>query len=44
MSDSFDKAEGVRSTPTIKINDKAIETPADAAGWAAALKDAGVTK
>ncbi|MBC9712186.1 DsbA family protein [Streptomyces sp. TRM66268-LWL] len=44
MSKSFDDAEGVDSTPTIKINDKKIETPSDAAGWDAALKTAGVTK
>ncbi|SMF30580.1 DsbA family protein [Streptomyces sp. Amel2xC10] len=44
MSESFQEAEGVSSTPTIKINDKVVATPADAAGWAKALKDAGVTK
>ncbi|WP_217143132.1 DsbA family protein [Streptomyces sp. AC627_RSS907] len=44
MSKSFDDADGVQSTPTIKINDKVIETPSTAAEWQKALKDAGVTK
>ncbi|MDT0615442.1 DsbA family protein [Streptomyces lancefieldiae] len=44
MSKSFDDADGVQSTPTIKINDKVIETPSTAAEWDKALKDAGVTK
>lgn len=44
MSNSFDQAEGVESTPTIKINDKAIETPSTPDAWQKALKDAGVTK
>ncbi|MBQ0830481.1 DsbA family protein [Streptomyces tagetis] len=44
MSKSFDTAEGVESTPTIKINDKVIENPGSVEGWQAALKEAGVTK
>ncbi|MGP4042733.1 DsbA family protein [Streptomyces sp. 2A115] len=44
MSKSFDDAEGVDSTPTIKINDKKIENPSSVADWQTALKDAGVTK
>ncbi|MFJ8145300.1 DsbA family protein [Streptomyces sp. NPDC096094] len=44
MSDSFQKAEGVESTPTVKINDKVIQTPSTDAEWQKALKDAGVTK
>ncbi|WP_151479211.1 DsbA family protein [Streptomyces albicerus] len=44
MSKSFDDAEGVDSTPTIKINDKKIENPSTVADWQKALKDAGVTK
>ncbi|MEW1995709.1 thioredoxin domain-containing protein, partial [Streptomyces coelicoflavus] len=44
MSKSFDKAEGVESTPTIKINDKVVETPSTPDAWQKALKDAGVTK
>ncbi|AZM52742.1 disulfide bond formation protein DsbA [Streptomyces sp. WAC 01529] len=44
MSDSFQSAEGVESTPTIKINDKVIETPKTPDAWKAALKTAGVTK
>ncbi len=44
MSKSFDDAEGVESTPTIKINDKVIENPSSVADWDKALKDAGVTK
>ncbi|WP_327356761.1 DsbA family protein [Streptomyces sp. NBC_01304] len=44
MSDSFNSAEGVDSTPTIKINDKVVETPKTADAWKAALKTAGVTK
>ncbi len=44
MSKSFDKAEGVQSTPTIKINDKIVETPSTPDAWQKALKDAGVTK
>ncbi|MEU3658975.1 DsbA family protein [Streptomyces sp. NPDC032940] len=44
MSKSFDDADGVESTPTIKINDKVIENPSTVADWQKALKDAGVTK
>ncbi|MFI6941000.1 thioredoxin domain-containing protein [Streptomyces sp. NPDC050418] len=44
MSDSFQAADDVEGTPTIKINDKRIETPSSAEAWAAALKAAGVTK
>ncbi|MGW0820433.1 DsbA family protein [Streptomyces sp. NPDC002845] len=44
MSKSFDDAEDVRSTPTIKINDKKIENPGSVADWETALKDAGITK
>ena len=44
MSDSFQSAEGVESTPTIKINGKVVETPKTADAWKAALKKAGVTK
>ncbi|SDK08113.1 thioredoxin domain-containing protein [Streptomyces indicus] len=44
MSDAFQNADDVTGTPTIKINDKRIETPSDVAGWEAALKTAGVTK
>ncbi|MGW3864503.1 thioredoxin domain-containing protein, partial [Streptomyces sp. NPDC005047] len=44
MSKSFDTAEGVQSTPTIKINDKVIENPSSVADWEKALKDAKVTK
>ncbi|MET9443902.1 DsbA family protein [Streptomyces sp. NPDC006610] len=44
MSKSFDDAEGVDSTPTIKINDKVISNPGSVADWEKALKDAGVTK
>ncbi|MZE74306.1 thioredoxin domain-containing protein, partial [Streptomyces sp. SID5789] len=44
MSKSFDTAEGVQSTPTIKINDKVIENPSSVAEWDKALKDAKVTK
>ncbi|WP_199552138.1 thioredoxin domain-containing protein [Streptomyces sp. N35] len=44
MSDSFQSAKDVTGTPTIKINDKKIETPSDKAAWDAALKSAGVTK
>ncbi|MEU8746685.1 DsbA family protein [Streptomyces parvulus] len=44
MSKSFDTAEGVQSTPTIKINDKVIENPGSVAEWDKALKDAKVTK
>ncbi|MFI8945808.1 DsbA family protein [Streptomyces sp. NPDC053750] len=44
MSDAFQKAEDVQSTPTVKINDKVIETPGTDAEWQQALKDAGVTK
>ncbi|MET8568674.1 DsbA family protein [Streptomyces sp. NPDC004783] len=44
MSKSFDNAEGVDSTPTIKINDKVIQNPGTAAEWQKSLKDAGVTK
>ena len=43
MSDSFND-DGVKSTPTIKINDKTIENPSTVADWQKALKDAGVTK
>ncbi|MFH8611082.1 DsbA family protein [Streptomyces sp. NPDC018029] len=44
MSDSFQSAEGVQSTPTIKINGKVVETPKTPDAWKAALKKAGVTK
>ncbi|MGW6224364.1 DsbA family protein [Streptomyces olivaceus] len=44
MSKSFDSAEGVQSTPTIKINDKVIENPSSVDQWQTALKHAGVTK
>jgi protein-disulfide isomerase len=44
MSESFDNAEGVESTPTIKINDKKIENPSTVAEWETALKTAGVTQ
>ncbi|MFJ8080576.1 DsbA family protein [Streptomyces sp. NPDC096205] len=44
MSKSFDEAEGVDSTPTVKINDKVIKNPTSVAEWQTALKDAGVTK
>ncbi|MFG3658907.1 DsbA family protein [Streptomyces sp. NPDC047706] len=44
MSDSFDNTKDVKSTPTIKINDKVIENPSSVAEWEQALKDAGVTK
>lgn len=44
MGDSFQKAEDVQSTPTLKINDKVVETPGTDAEWQKALKDAGVTK
>ncbi|MEE1765448.1 MULTISPECIES: DsbA family protein [unclassified Streptomyces] len=44
MSKSFTDAEGVESTPTIKINDKTIKNPSSVADWETALKDAGVTK
>ncbi|GAA0643228.1 DsbA family protein [Streptomyces thermocarboxydovorans] len=44
MSESFDKTKDVKSTPTIKINGKVIETPGTPAEWQKALKDAGVTK
>ncbi|MFH8292102.1 DsbA family protein [Streptomyces sp. NPDC018059] len=44
MSDSFQSAEGVESTPTIKVNGKVIETPKTPDAWKAALKTAGVTK
>ncbi|UUU34579.1 DsbA family protein [Streptomyces sp. CA-210063] len=44
MSKSFEDADGVKSTPTIKINDKAITNPSTVAEWETALKDAGVTK
>ncbi|MET9733593.1 DsbA family protein [Streptomyces sp. NPDC006458] len=44
MSKTFDDAEGVDSTPTIKINDKTIKNPETVADWQTALKDAGVTK
>ena len=43
MSDSFND-DGVKSTPTIKINDKMIKNPSTVADWQKALKDAGVTK
>ncbi|MEW2399090.1 DsbA family protein [Streptomyces sp. NPDC046862] len=43
MSKSFDD-DGVKSTPTIKINNKTIENPSTVAQWETALKDAGVTK
>ncbi|WP_320779388.1 DsbA family protein [Streptomyces sp. CRN 30] len=44
MSKSFDDADGVSQTPTVKINDKVIEVPSSAEAWQTALKDAGVTK
>ncbi|MBG0856053.1 DsbA family protein [Streptomyces spinoverrucosus] len=44
MSQSFDDTKDVKSTPTIKINDKVIENPSTVAEWETALKDAGVTK
>ena len=44
MSKSFDDAKGVKSTPTIKINDKTIKNPSSVADWERALKDAGVTR
>ncbi|MDX3639126.1 DsbA family protein [Streptomyces sp. MB09-02B] len=44
MSKSFTDAEGVESTPTIKINDKTVKNPSSVADWETALKDAGVTK
>ncbi|WP_409472641.1 DsbA family protein [Streptomyces sp. HC307] len=44
MSKTFDDTEDVKSTPTIKINDKVIENPSTVAEWETALKDAGVTK
>ncbi|MGJ5828762.1 DsbA family protein [Streptomyces ossamyceticus] len=44
MSKSFDNAEGVQSTPTIKINDKTVGNPSSVADWEKSLKDAGVTK
>jgi protein-disulfide isomerase len=44
MSKSFTDADGVKSTPTIKINDKTITNPSTVAQWETALKDAGVTK
>ncbi|MDW8803552.1 DsbA family protein [Streptomyces scabiei] len=44
MSKSFDDADGVKSTPTIKINDKVITNPSTVEQWQTALKDAGVTK
>ena len=44
MSKSFDDAEGVESTPTIKINEKTIKNPSSVADWEKSLKDAGVTK
>ncbi|MCX4909437.1 DsbA family protein [Streptomyces sp. NBC_00878] len=44
MSKSFDDADGVDSTPTIKINDKVVKNPSTVADWEKALKDAGVTK
>ncbi|GLW47859.1 DSBA oxidoreductase [Streptomyces sp. NBRC 14336] len=44
MSDTFQKTEDVKSTPTLKINNKLIETPGTPEDWQKALKDAGVTK
>ncbi|MBV7694909.1 DsbA family protein [Streptomyces sp. TRM70350] len=44
MSDSFDNTKDVKSTPTIKINDKVIENPSTVAEWETALKNAGITK
>ncbi|MGP4090835.1 DsbA family protein [Streptomyces sp. KR55] len=44
MSKTFDDTEDVKSTPTIKINNKVIENPSTVAEWETALKDAGVTK
>ncbi|MGX1130034.1 protein-disulfide isomerase [Streptomyces glaucescens] len=44
MSDSFANTEDVKSTPTIKINDKVITNPETVDQWKTALKDAGVTK
>jgi protein-disulfide isomerase len=43
MSKSFDDAEGVESTPTVKINDKTITNPSTVAEWETALRDAGIT-
>ncbi|MGW5969409.1 DsbA family protein [Streptomyces sp. NPDC055186] len=44
MGESFQEAEDVQSTPTLKINDKVVETPGTDADWQKTLKDAGVTK
>ncbi|GEC04056.1 DSBA oxidoreductase [Streptomyces spinoverrucosus] len=44
MSKTFDDTKDVKSTPTIKINDKVIENPSTVAEWETALKGAGVTK
>ncbi|MBZ9643410.1 DsbA family protein [Streptomyces sp. PSKA30] len=44
MSKTFSDTKDVKSTPTIKINDKVIENPSTVADWQTALKDAGVTK
>ncbi|UUU21346.1 DsbA family protein [Streptomyces sp. DSM 40750] len=44
MSKSFEDAEDVESTPTIKINEKGITVPSTVAEWETALKNAGVTK
>ncbi|MFV0136543.1 DsbA family protein [Streptomyces sp. HMX87] len=44
MGDSFQKAEDVTSTPTIKINGKVVPNPSSVADWEKALKEAGVTK
>ena len=44
MSKSFDDAKGVKSTPTIKINDKTIKNPSSVADWERSLRDAGVTR
>ncbi|MET9253087.1 DsbA family protein [Streptomyces sp. NPDC003717] len=49
MSKSFDDADGVDSTPTIKINDKVVKSPDSTGSWTVdawnkTLKDAGVTK
>ncbi|QIJ62162.1 DsbA family protein [Streptomyces sp. JB150] len=44
MSETFDKTKDVKSTPTIKINDKVVTNPSTVAEWEKTLKDAGVTK
>ncbi|MCW5249323.1 MULTISPECIES: DsbA family protein [unclassified Streptomyces] len=44
MSDSFQKAKDVESTPTIKIDDKVIKNPGSVEEWNKILKDAGIGK